>query len=245
MPHVTHNGVRFHVQRVGAGRPVVFVHGLLLGNMSAWYFAFARTLAARHELFFYDLRGHGRSAAPYNGYDVDSMAADLTALTDSLGVISLVGFSYGALIALRFARDNPDRVHNLVLIEAPLPLRSAGLFDQVSTSDVYTSLPTQLADGLSASPRRAQKIVHRISFLLSETSLLQDLEEHDESDEGLRQIESPTLLLYGDRSPCLASAAYLQQRLPHCNTEFLSGGHYIHLDDKEALVSRVEDFLNG
>ena len=45
MPQVTANGLAFHVQELGAGRPVVMVHGLLVGSLASWYFTAAPALA--------------------------------------------------------------------------------------------------------------------------------------------------------------------------------------------------------
>ena len=60
MVDVVANGVRHHVQRLGAGvPPVVFVHGLVMDNLSSFYFTLANPVAARTEAILYDLRGHG------------------------------------------------------------------------------------------------------------------------------------------------------------------------------------------
>jgi len=121
MPIVNANGIGLHVQEIGAGPPVVMVHGLLIGSLASWYFTAAPALAKDHRVRVYDLRGHGRSERAKTGYDVRTLATDLAALTSDLGVVDVVGHSWGALVALRFALDHPARVRRLVLVEAPLP----------------------------------------------------------------------------------------------------------------------------
>ncbi|RZA11961.1 MAG: alpha/beta hydrolase, partial [Proteobacteria bacterium] len=82
--------------------PVIMIHGLLLGNSATWYFGAASALAKSHRVVVYDLRGHGMSAKASQGYDLKTMVSDLKALFESQGFsrVSLVGHSYGALIAL-------------------------------------------------------------------------------------------------------------------------------------------------
>ena len=96
------------------------LHGLN-DTLAAWYYTTAPVLAANHEVLLYDLRGHGRSERPGSGYSLAAQASDLDALLAELGTaaVTLVGFSYGALVALRFAIDYAPRVQRLILIEAP------------------------------------------------------------------------------------------------------------------------------
>src|SRR5512133_2303707 len=114
MADVTANGVRHHVQRLGAGdRTVVFVHGLVMDNLSSFYFTLANPVASFADVVLYDLRGHGMSERPARGYRVVDLVADLAALLDALGIahpVALVGNSFGGLVALAFAAAHPERV---------------------------------------------------------------------------------------------------------------------------------------
>ena len=80
MSFTTANGVRLHTTALGAGPPVVMLHGLLIGSLASWYFTAAPALARTHAVQLYDLRGHGLSDRPVDGYDTATMAADLAAL---------------------------------------------------------------------------------------------------------------------------------------------------------------------
>src|SRR6185436_684479 len=114
MADVVVNGVRHHVQRLGRGAPaVVFVHGLVMDNLSSFYFTLANPVAATHQAVLYDLRGHGLSERPARGYAIADFVADLGALIDAhdLGAqVHLVGNSFGGTVALAFAAAHPDRV---------------------------------------------------------------------------------------------------------------------------------------
>lgn len=70
-----------------------------------------------------DLRGFGKSDAPYGPYDYDVWGHDILEVLKALSLhdVTLVGHSMGAAVALRYAARFRSRVARLVLAEAPLP----------------------------------------------------------------------------------------------------------------------------
>jgi len=249
MPHVTANGLAFHVQELGAGRPVVMVHGLLVGSLASWYFTAAPALARGHRVRVYDLRGHGRSERAATGYDVRTLAGDLAALTADLAEpFDLVGHSWGALVALRFALDHPARVRRLVVVEAPLPPSSVaeiGAFLEGGPDlpqRLLAALPQQLHDAVAGGRRQADRFLKSLEYLVLETSLVDDLRaERDVSDAELARLACPCLAVYGDRSACAPAGA----RLARAGAQHLvlPGGHYLHLEARAALTSAIEAHL--
>jgi 2-succinyl-6-hydroxy-2,4-cyclohexadiene-1-carboxylate synthase len=81
-----------------------------------------------------DLLGHGSSSAPRDParHAVERQAADLAAFlcTEGLAPAHVMGYSFGARVALRLALDHPDVVRSLVL-ESP----SAGIADEAARAD--------------------------------------------------------------------------------------------------------------
>lgn len=115
------NGTRLHYRQAGQGPHLVMVHGLA-ANLAFWYLKAVPALARDYRVTVYDLRGHGNSDMPENGYTPENMAADLGALLDHLGVeqADLVGHSYGGAVALEFAARHPGRVRSLTLADATI-----------------------------------------------------------------------------------------------------------------------------
>jgi pimeloyl-ACP methyl ester carboxylesterase len=243
MPMIAANGVALHVQDIGdSGTRVVMLHGLLIGSAAAWYFTSAPVLAHRHRVRVYDLRGHGMSEHASSGYGVRSMASDLAALVDDDSV-DLVGHSWGALIALRFALDHPARVRRLVLVEAPLPPSSVTeIAAFLEGGDLAAALPAQLR----VAGRRAERLVRSLSRLVLDTSLVDDLRaERDPDPRELAGLRCPTLLVYGDRSSCAPGGRKLAEAIPGARHVTLAGGHYLHLDARDALTDHIAEFLDG
>jgi pimeloyl-ACP methyl ester carboxylesterase len=243
MPMIAANGVALHVQDLGdTGTRVVMLHGLLIGSAASWYFTSAPALARRHRVRVYDLRGHGKSEHAASGYGVRTMASDLAALVDDSSV-DLVGHSWGALIALRFALDHPERVRRLVLVEAPVPPSSvAEMTAFLDGGDLAAALPPQLR----VEGRRGERLVRSLSRLVLDTSLVDDLRaERDPEPRELANLRCPTLLVYGDRSTCAPGGRKLAEAIPGARYVTLPGGHYLHLDAREALTTHIAELLDG
>lgn len=97
MPTIPSNDITLHyTDSGGTGRPVVLVHGWPLSGES-WSEQVPALTAAGHRVVTYDRRGFGQSDKPADGYDYDTLTADLAGLLEGLDLRDavLVGFSMG------------------------------------------------------------------------------------------------------------------------------------------------------
>ncbi len=119
MPMISVNGMRLHVASTGSGEDVVMVHGLA-ANLAFWRLKIVPHLAPQYRITAYDLRGHGRSDMPADGYSPSNMAEDLKGVLDAGGIekAHLVGHSFGGAVVMEFAALYPERVLTLTLADA-------------------------------------------------------------------------------------------------------------------------------
>lgn len=105
----------------GGAVPFLLVHGLA-SNAQLWDGVGAALSRAGHEAVAVDLRGHGRSPKPDDGYDMTTVASDLVPLVESSSAdgssVVVVGQSWGGNVVLELAARWPD-----------LPLRGVGCVD--------------------------------------------------------------------------------------------------------------------
>jgi pimeloyl-ACP methyl ester carboxylesterase len=259
MPFAVHHGLKFHVQELGSkaegpradDSPVIMVHGLLVGSMASWYFTVAPALAVRHRVLLYDLRGHGMSERARSGYDVMTMAGDLASIADSFasGPITLVGHSYGAVVALRFALKHPERVKKLVLVEAPMPpsrLDELDGFLGKPAEQMAESLPGALREALARKGRQATRFVDGLRFLATESTLFADLRSaEDVPDDALAALRCPVLCVYGTESSCRPVGDRLARVIPGARLVVLQGGHFLPVEAPRALGECITEFLDG
>lgn len=115
------NGVRLHVVSGGAGDPVVLLHGFV-ETWAIWRKVMP-LLAEDHHVIAPDLRGFGDSERTSSGYDKKTLAEDIAALLDDLGVSAahVVGHDFGGQVAYRLVTARPDLARTLSAIESLLP----------------------------------------------------------------------------------------------------------------------------
>jgi pimeloyl-ACP methyl ester carboxylesterase len=106
----------------GGGPGVLLVHGL---SNSAWSWApVARRIRALGRTVAMDLRGHGLSDAPTDGYEPDSLAEDVVAVAEGSGLLAgpddrivLGGHGFGAVVAAWAAAGLGERCAGLLLVD--------------------------------------------------------------------------------------------------------------------------------
>lgn len=120
-------GLRFHVAHAGPpdGEPLVLLHGW----PQHWYMwrKVLPALAGRYRVVMPDLRGLGWSDAPPQGYDKESLADDVLAVLDALGLdhVKLVGHDWGGWIGFLIALRAPERLERFVALNIPPPWSGA------------------------------------------------------------------------------------------------------------------------
>jgi len=109
---------------VGNGDPaIVLLHGLFADR--TYYQAQVRHLSRRHRVLNVDLRGHGDSAIPEQGYSLDILADDVVRVCEQAGVNRAVFCGHSMAVALRVALRRPALAAGLVLLDGVVLLPPA------------------------------------------------------------------------------------------------------------------------
>ncbi len=115
--------IQLYYEDRGSGPPVVLIHGWPLSGRS-WEPQVLPLVEAGHRVITYDRRGFGASSQPWEGYDYDTLAADLKALLEHLDLtdVTLVGFSMGGGEVSRYiGAHGTKRIARAVLAAAVPP----------------------------------------------------------------------------------------------------------------------------
>lgn len=256
MAEVEVGGIRLHVQRLGNGEtPVVFLHGLVMDNLSSWYFTVANPVAGFADAILYDLRGHGRSSRPADGYRLDTFIDDLSDLLDSLDVhvpVILVGNSFGALLAIAFTLTYPERVDGLVLVDALLP--EPGWPDaMISTLGLQgEAADTAIAEGFKHwlgrhSERKRNRLAVNARALVEQTSMLADLSTSPTwPDDIYASITCPVLAIYGAESDQADRGPRLAAQVRDCELHMLPGcTHSVIWEANEQVTQLITAWLQA
>ena len=119
--YATVNGVKLHYLVAGEGTPVILLHGYAQ-NSHMWR-PLMKELAKTHMVVAPDLRGFGDSSRPASGYDKKTMAQDVHALAQTLGIrkAGVAGHDIGLMVAYAYAAQYPQEVERLALMDAFIP----------------------------------------------------------------------------------------------------------------------------
>jgi len=245
MPTIPINGAELYYLQDGAGEDVVLLHGLA-SNLAFWYSGVMVPLRQKYRVLAYDLRGHGKSSMPGNGYTHYAMAEDLAGLADALNLQSfhLIGHSYGGLVALTYAQSHPHRLCSLTLADVPVDdprtkyqaekYPELDLLEQLARNPVKPEsrrtpfLPFHQGKGSGRTAKLWLK-------LLETTSARQDFHTRRVSLRELQDLKVPTLLTYGFDSGWKDSGELLKKYLPDTNFMYIHNAGHAHPWEKPGL----------
>jgi 3-oxoadipate enol-lactonase len=203
MPTIDANGLQIGYDITGAGPPLVLLHGAT-SDAARDFGAVLPTLSQAFRCYTPDARGHGRTRwdTAAGGFSADWLADDLLALVDALELptFHLLGFSLGAMTALRVAVRAPERLRTLVVVgistdREPRASVARRLMDPIRIDRTDPTWAAELArrhdPGQGEGAWRA--LLPAIARDVGTQSLL--------TPRQIRTIDPPTLVAVGDRDP--------------------------------------------
>lgn len=243
--------IELYYEDLGAGQPVVLIHGWPLSGR-AWEKQVPALVEAGYRVITYDRRGFGQSSQPWSGYDYDTFASDLNVLLEKLDVqnATLVGFSMGGGEVARYVSTyGTKRVSKAVFAGAVPPYlyksedNPEGGLDDATIEQFQQGVKTDrlafledftkkfFAAGnktdLISEPARQYHI--QIAAFASAKGTLDCINAFGRTDfrEDLKAFKIPTLVIHGDADgivPFEVSGKRTHESLPGSKLELIAGG---------------------
>jgi non-heme chloroperoxidase len=224
----------------GAGRPVVFVHGMLLSS-SMWQYQMLHLAENGFRAVAYDRRGHGRSDDPGRGYEFDTLADDLAALLDGLDLtdVTLVGHSMGVSSTVPKSGTDPEA--------------RAALLNQFRTGYgqwVAENAALSFGDGLPGCSipqlEKEQAIRDWMGVSLGAAMACTSANIQADFSAELRKITVPALVLHGDHdafAPLETCGRRSADLIPDSQlVVYRNAAHMPHLSHREQLNADLLSF---
>ena len=145
------NGIELYYEIHGEGAPLVLLHGGV--NPSEMFGAPLAGMAKTHKVIAVHLRGHGLTKDTDRPWSFETSADDIAALLKQLGIekASVMGYSFGAGVALQTAIRHPKIVDKLVAISTAF--RSDGEYPEIATAFAQmSSMASAIAANVAQSP---------------------------------------------------------------------------------------------
>ena len=115
---------RLHVLETGAGEPLIMVPATI-SELEDWH-SLAQFMAQWFHVYFFELPGHGQSEPFREKFSSHQVAELVAQLADKLGFerFSLMGFSFGGILAMRTFKLLSHRIDRVILIAPCLDHRA-------------------------------------------------------------------------------------------------------------------------
>ena len=260
------SGRRFAWRSQGEGPPLVLINGYS-ATAEGWDPLFLDALGRSHEVVCPDNRGMGDSDLGDLGAEplsVESMAADVEALLDALGIerLPVAGWSMGGFVAQTLASRSPDRVEALVLLSTdpggagavraePAAMKQltdhSGTPREQATRLLSLLFPPGVAEEMD---EQAGELVAAARAELSPAALRAQqaaLLAWGKTEPPPGTDPPPVLAACGDEDRVIppANAERLAARWPNCRVErFAGGGHAFMAQEPERLAALIASFLD-
>ncbi len=253
--------LEIYFETVGSGPRVLVLNGS--GGTLDGIRPLLQFLASNFEVAAHDQRGLGRTGLPTTpgAFTMAQYARDVAALLDHLGwpSASVVGLSFGGMVAQEFAVTWPERVERLALLctssggggGSSYPLHelfelapeekfalSSRLSDTRSSPEFYSQNPRDAA--LYEAARAASLESHSEEQREGERRQL-DARRHHDVWERLGAVRCPTLVAGGryDGIAPPSNAEAIASRVPDSELRLYEGGHMFLVQDRAALGDLV------
>jgi len=269
------DGARLAVKIVGAGPPLLLLHGFPLDH-SMWVGQLP--LARWYRLILPDQRGFGASSCPAGSQgpaSIEQLADDAAALLEGLGLeepVAVCGLSLGGYVAQHLAVRHPRLVGSLILVdtklEADTPEARAGRGELaakvsrlgqevVARAMIPNLLATAPAESAPQPPLQAQRRAECVLQLTrmihacpvaTITAALAALGARPDMSQAMRGVGCPVLLVVGALDTITPPACLERAAgiFPHARLRIVPGcGHMTPLEAPEIFNAEVEDFLRG
>ncbi len=256
----SHDGVQLHVESVGAGVPIVFVHEFA-GDYRSWEPQLS-FFSRNHRCVTFSARGYPPSDVPADprAYGQDQACGDVVAVMDHLDIARahVVGHSMGAYTALHVGLRHPERCLSLAAIGCGWGSdpndRAAAIKTCEDAADMFATWPmVEAAASYARAPmRRTFEAKDPRGFAAFERMLaehsgmgsamtMRNLQAKRptlwEMEAALKALRLPLLVMVGDEDfPCLDGSLFLKRTVETAGLLVLPrAGHTLPSEEPAAV----------
>jgi pimeloyl-ACP methyl ester carboxylesterase len=239
-----------HVERYGAGEPVIFIHGVG-GTSQYWYFQ-REYLKNSMEVILIDLPGHGQSIG--KGFMTIEEARDMVRdVILELGIKKcfLAGHSMGGGIAMSFALTYPELLKGIILICTGAKLKVLpSILDGVMKDKEATVRMIMMDYAFSKkAPQKMKDNGFKDMMKSSSETIYQGFMacDHFSAIGSLDKITLPTMIIGGkdDLLTPPSYSEYLHKKIGGSNMVIIEdAGHMVMIEQPDAMNQAIEGFVS-
>ncbi|MBO1625814.1 alpha/beta fold hydrolase [Bacillus arachidis] len=272
---MTSDGTTLHISKSGQGLPCIFLHG----GPGYWSYPFEQTggplLESFMEMHYLDQRGCGRSSlAPKGDYSLKRLLLDLEEIKQELKIDKwiVMGHSFGGILATNYAKQHPDSVLSLILLNCTLNKRESNMhqmnvgrswLEEDNVLDSYESIESFYKDFFAMAEKLLEmgkyydlqftdrKNLKVLESLDKELKHRPDFRKYVHADPEFFQdytritaeISVPTLVISGKYDNAVGPDHYKKFKFPNMSVTILKDKHHPYLENKEEFRRAIQEFV--
>ncbi|CAD0218131.1 PcbD [Planktothrix agardhii] len=251
---------------------ILLLHGL--ADQGLVWKQLGEKLSDRYHIIAPDMRGHGESSKPNQGYTFTEVIEDLEILMEHLNwsKAHILGHSWTGKMAAIWAKQNPERFNSLILVDPIFIMKLPGLF-KLTLPILYRQLDCLKLIGPFASFEQAENLAKQLAQFSGWSDLQQELfisgmEQKTDGSWGSKfgiaarneifeqvmevpglteNIDIPTLLIQPEKGVNRMEWQLkpYKQYLTQLEIQRVAGNHWSFLVEAEGFNQTVERFLNS
>jgi 3-oxoadipate enol-lactonase len=253
-----------HTRTLGDGPPVMWLHGYTMDS-STWSDLWSQLPGWRH--IGIDLPGHGGSAPLEPGTTLPELAAAIAGVVRSHEARRLVALSFGTMVALQLAMDEPALISELILAAPALgggetepgadhrylelmQLYAAGA-PAAALTDTWMSSPPDIFRGTETRPVlrfKLRQLILRHRWTELGDGTMRTLTDCPQNAVQLARLQARLHVLVGDQDMPVtrAVARQLRDTVPRAHLSEMPGtGHLCLLEDPAAAADLIRQRLGA
>lgn len=260
------DGLRVHYRDEGTGPVLLCLHGVQ-SSLHTWD-GWTKALSNKYRIIRIDLPGWGFTGPSNFGYKADKTTEFLKKFIDALGIKKayLAGNSYGGFVSWNFAKNYPDIVEKLILIDAAgYPFKSPLIVTLLSTPvirDISAMISPKFVvahfvrDVYGDKSKVTQATIDRYYSLMmydgnrkeSVKFMVQAREFLEKEPVGVNTIKAPTLIMWGKKDAWIPLDVMerFKKDMPHARVILYDGAGHIPMEEIPDITAKdADEFLSG
>ena len=273
----SHDGTTLHYDVVGKGEPVLMLSGGP-GFSPDYLRPIAERLSDKYKFVLLHQRGTGKSVIETydaNTISLKNLVGDVEALRRELKIekLTIAGHSFGGILSMMYAREYPERIGALALLDSGGPTLKAVMKFNANLESRFTDEDRALIKQWS-DPEKMKENRPRAALELTKAKapayfadrakarlLTEPMNESSfhsgvfyavvpqmmalDLRAGLEKVKAPVLVLHGKQDP-LESADEVHETFPGSKLVILeNAGHFPWLEQPDAFYAALNGFLDG
>lgn len=246
-----------HYEIFGRGQPIIFLHSWI-GSWRYWV-PTMDLVAERYRAYALDFWGFGESDRHGDSFTINDYVEMVCRFMEQMGIrqANLVGHGLGGMVAIRTARERPDRILKVMTVCTPLQgtimtnLMKQGtltrLLGRSNPTNIWTKMIRQMnitdadvrQELLEDTDSIGELVVQRVQESILETDLRPALAALDQ--------RVPLLAVYGEKDTIVPAehALFMNEasERPHQHIVIQKAGHFPFLEQSNIFNRMVMDFM--